>query len=141
MIRGIVALAILLGTLHAAHALAAGTGAGPPAEHEPAASEDTRININTAGPAELVQLPGIGPTRAQALWLVLLALPLASPAAAHTRSMSYSTWRLDDDGASIELRLKLLHAFTECPAPLRFYLVPSRIDSPTRRILWTSSPA
>lgn len=67
MIRGIVALAILLGTLHAAHALAAGTGAGPPAEHEPAASEDTRININTAGPAELVRLPGIGPTRAQAI--------------------------------------------------------------------------
>ena len=67
MIRGIVALAILLGTLHTAHALAAGTGTAPPAAQEPATSEDTRININKAGPAELVQLPGIGPTRAQAI--------------------------------------------------------------------------
>lgn len=67
MIRGVLALAILLGTLHAAHAMAAGTDAGPPADQAPAASEDTRININTADPGELVRLPGIGPTRAQAI--------------------------------------------------------------------------
>lgn len=67
MIRGIIALAILLGALHAAHALAAGTGAGPPPEQAPVASEDARININTAGPNELIELPGIGPTRAQAI--------------------------------------------------------------------------
>ena len=39
--------------------------------------------------------------------LVLLLLGHGS-AAAHTRSMSYSTWQLDDDGANVELRLKLL---------------------------------
>lgn len=67
MIRGVMALAILLGTLQAAYAMAAGTEAGPPREEAPVASEDTRININTADPEELVRLPGIGPTRAQAI--------------------------------------------------------------------------
>lgn len=67
MIRGAIALAILLGALHAAHALAAGTDAGPPPDKAPTASEETRININAAGPQELAQLPGIGPTRAQAI--------------------------------------------------------------------------
>jgi len=67
VIRGVIAVAILLGTLHTAHAVAAGTGAGPPPEQAPVASEDTRVNINTADPQELVQLPGIGPTRAQAI--------------------------------------------------------------------------
>lgn len=67
MIRGIVALAILLGSLHVAHALAAGTDAGPAPQQRPAASEDARVNINTATPEELVQLPGIGPTRAKAI--------------------------------------------------------------------------
>ncbi len=67
MIRGVLALAILLATLHTAHAMAAGTDAGPPPEQAPVASEDRRININTADPEELVQLSGIGPTRAQAI--------------------------------------------------------------------------
>jgi len=67
VIRGVIALAILLGTLQAAHAMAAGTEAGPPPEQAPVASKDTRININTADPEELVRLPGIGPTRAQAI--------------------------------------------------------------------------
>ncbi|MDH3201222.1 MAG: ComEA family DNA-binding protein [Myxococcales bacterium] len=67
MMRAVLALAILLGILHTAHALAAGAEAGPPPEQAPVASENTRININTADPKELVRLPGIGPTRAQAI--------------------------------------------------------------------------
>ncbi len=67
MIRGVLAFAILLGALHTAHAMAAETGTDPPAEQAPTPSNDTRININTAEPDELVRLPGIGPTRAQAI--------------------------------------------------------------------------
>jgi competence protein ComEA len=33
----------------------------------PSAEQDPRININEAGVDELVRLPGIGPTRAQAI--------------------------------------------------------------------------
>ncbi len=67
MIRGVIALAILLGSLQAAHTMAAGTSAGPAPPPAPVASEDARININTADPEELARLPGIGPTRAKAI--------------------------------------------------------------------------
>jgi hypothetical protein len=45
--------------------------------------------------------------------VALLATGL--PASAHTRSMSYSTWRLDPDGARIELRIKLLELTRQPP--------------------------
>jgi competence protein ComEA len=60
-------------TLHAlqalslGQALAAGGGVGPPEQGPPSVEQDDRININEAGPEELVRLPGIGPTRAQAI--------------------------------------------------------------------------
>ena len=38
----------------------------------------------------------------------LVALLVAGSAGAHTRSTSYSTWQLGEDGARVELRLKLL---------------------------------
>lgn len=44
--------------------------APPPAEQgPPTVAEDTRININEAGVEELVTLPGIGPSRAEAIVL------------------------------------------------------------------------
>jgi hypothetical protein len=53
---------------------------------------------------------------AVALLLATLAATLsAKSAAAHTRSMSYSTWTLNDDGAHVELRLKLIELTREPP--------------------------
>jgi len=40
--------------------------------------------------------------------LALLALLLAADARAHTRSVSYSSWTLEPDGARVELRIPLL---------------------------------
>jgi hypothetical protein len=63
----------------------------------------------------------VGPPRATArllLWIVpaaLFASALASAANAHTRSMSYSTWQLADDGAKVELRLKLVELTRQPP--------------------------
>jgi hypothetical protein len=43
-----------------------------------------------------------------ALWLALGLLLAAQDGAAHTRSISYSSWVVDEDGADVTLRLKLL---------------------------------
>jgi hypothetical protein len=51
----------------------------------------------------------------RALLLALVALLLAEPATAHTRSMSYSTWQLEEHGARVELRLKLLELTRQPP--------------------------
>jgi len=61
-------IAALLGALRAGPALAAADGSSSPSEQgPPAPAQDTRININEAGADVLVQLPGIGPSRAQAI--------------------------------------------------------------------------
>ena len=60
-------LMVALWALHAAPALAADGGAGPPEQGPPSVEQDTRININEAGPEELVKLSGIGPSRAEAI--------------------------------------------------------------------------
>jgi len=60
--------AILAALMFAAPGLAsAGGGISPPAEGPPTEAQDERININEAGVDELVKLPGIGPSRAQAI--------------------------------------------------------------------------
>ncbi len=54
--------------------------------------------------------------RACAVALIWVGIVTAAlPAAAHTRSMSYSTWQLEPDGARVELRLKLLELTREPP--------------------------
>ena len=61
---------LLLLTLSAAHPVPVGAldgGVGPPDQGPPSVEQDGRININEAGPEELVKLPGIGPTRAKAI--------------------------------------------------------------------------
>ena len=47
--------------------LALASGEPPPSQGPPTAAQDTRININEAGVDELIELPGIGPSRAQAI--------------------------------------------------------------------------
>lgn len=42
-------------------------GVPPPEQGPPTEARDARININEAGVDELVELPGIGPSRAQAI--------------------------------------------------------------------------
>ena len=39
----------------------------PPDQGPPSVEQDARININSAGVSELVALPGIGPSRAEAI--------------------------------------------------------------------------
>ena len=53
--------------LNVGHALAAEGGAAPPQQGPPSVEQDSRININEAGADVLVLLPGIGPSRAQAI--------------------------------------------------------------------------
>jgi competence protein ComEA len=53
--------------LYTGPASASDGGLGPPEQGPPSVEQDSRININEAGPEELVQLPGIGPSRAQAI--------------------------------------------------------------------------
>ena len=65
MIGRFVCISLVLLALHV-DARAEGGGA-PPTEGPPTAEQDTRININEAGVDVLVQLPGIGPSRAQAI--------------------------------------------------------------------------
>jgi competence ComEA-like helix-hairpin-helix protein len=58
---------VALCALYTGKAYATDGGAAPPEQGPPSVEQDTRININEAGPEELVQLPGIGPSRAQAI--------------------------------------------------------------------------
>lgn len=46
---------------------AAEGGSEPPAQGPPTVEQDSRININEASIDELVRLPGIGPSRAEAI--------------------------------------------------------------------------
>jgi len=58
---------IALCALHTGQASAGEGDATPPEQGPPSVEQDTRININEAGPDVLIQLPGIGPSRAQAI--------------------------------------------------------------------------
>jgi competence protein ComEA len=58
---------VALCALHTGQASATEKGAVPPEQGPPSVEQDTRININEAGPEVLIQLPGIGPSRAQAI--------------------------------------------------------------------------
>ena len=62
-----VSVLLMLFALHGGAKAAEDGGAGPPSQGPPTAEQDTRININEAGVDALVQLPGIGPSRAQAI--------------------------------------------------------------------------
>ena len=60
--------AILAALAFVAPGLASAEAGIPPPEQGPPTEErDARININEAGVDELVELPGIGPSRAQAI--------------------------------------------------------------------------
>lgn len=63
------ALAVVLSllVLHVGAGAAAGDGLLPLQQGPPSEARDNRININQAGVDELVQLPGIGPARAEAI--------------------------------------------------------------------------
>jgi competence protein ComEA len=65
--KGVLLFIVALCALHADPVFAADGGVQPPEQGPPSAEQDTRININEAGPEELVQLPGIGPARAGAI--------------------------------------------------------------------------
>lgn len=65
--KRLLAFGVALCALHAGPVLAVDGGVGPPDQGPPTAEQDARININEAGPEELIQLPGIGPSRAQAI--------------------------------------------------------------------------
>jgi competence protein ComEA len=58
---------VALCALNADRAWAAERDAASPEHGPPSAEQDARININEAGADVLVQLPGIGPSRAQAI--------------------------------------------------------------------------
>jgi competence protein ComEA len=60
------ALLVLL-ALHGSAWASADGGVPPPEQGPPTADQDTRININAADTDVLVRLPGIGPSRAQAI--------------------------------------------------------------------------
>lgn len=62
-----VSVLLMLFALHGGAKASEDGGAGPPSQGPPTAEQDTRININEAGVDALVQLPGIGPSRAQAI--------------------------------------------------------------------------
>jgi len=65
MIRTILLFALVLG-IRPATALAGGEAAASD-QGPPSVEQDHRVNINEAGSEELVQLPGVGPARAQAI--------------------------------------------------------------------------
>jgi len=56
---------LALSALHASPARA--VDGGPPEQGPPSVEQDPRININEASPDLLVKLPGIGPSRAEAI--------------------------------------------------------------------------
>ncbi|MGB3051466.1 MAG: helix-hairpin-helix domain-containing protein [Polyangiales bacterium] len=60
-------LLLAISALHAGSAGAVDGGVGPPDQGPPGVEQDQRININEALPEELVKLPGIGPSRAEAI--------------------------------------------------------------------------
>lgn len=66
MKRASTVLLVLL-ALQGGASAAADRGITPPEQGPPTADQDTRININVAAVDALVELPGIGPTRAQAI--------------------------------------------------------------------------
>ncbi|MGB5704529.1 MAG: ComEA family DNA-binding protein [Polyangiales bacterium] len=60
--------AVLAALTLAAPGIVSATGGVPPPEHgPPTEARDERININEAEVEQLVTLPGIGPSRAQAI--------------------------------------------------------------------------
>ncbi|MGD8318196.1 MAG: ComEA family DNA-binding protein [Myxococcales bacterium] len=62
-----VAVALLLLALQGASAMAVEPGARPLDQGPPTEEQDSRININEASVDQLVRLPGIGPSRAEAI--------------------------------------------------------------------------
>ena len=67
MIGRLLVAMLVLFSLHGWSAAAAeGAGRAPPVG-PPTTEQDARININEAGVEQLVQLPGIGPSRAEAI--------------------------------------------------------------------------
>lgn len=62
-----VAVFVSLLAIHGARAMAVGDGALPVDQGPPTEEQDRRININEANVDELVRLPGIGPSRAEAI--------------------------------------------------------------------------
>lgn len=63
----LVLFVLFLGALQVVAVSAAKGAAPPPEQGPPSVEQDERININEAGPAELLRLPGVGPARAQAI--------------------------------------------------------------------------
>jgi len=61
------ALVLTLLALHAGTAGAVDHGVGPLETGPPTEEQDSRINVNEAAVEELVRLPGIGPSRAEAI--------------------------------------------------------------------------
>lgn len=61
------AFVLVLLALHGGSAAAAGHEVGPLQAGPPTEEQDNRININEAAVEELVRLPGIGPSRAEAI--------------------------------------------------------------------------
>lgn len=64
--KGVWFVLLALGGLLAGPALALDGGLAP-VQGPPTVEQDQRININEAGPEVLVKLPGIGPSRADAI--------------------------------------------------------------------------
>jgi competence protein ComEA len=60
-------LLLAMSALQASSAGAVDGGVAPPDQGPPSVEQDPRININEAPPEELVKLPGIGPSRADAI--------------------------------------------------------------------------
>ena len=67
MIGRLLAVTLVLLALHGRSAAAAENGERAPPQGPPTAEQDTRININEASVEQLVELPGIGPSRAKAI--------------------------------------------------------------------------
>lgn len=66
MLRQTLALAGVVAALHVAGGSSAAQGAAAPSTSEPG-EESVCINLNEASASKLVELPGIGPARAEAI--------------------------------------------------------------------------